>query len=126
MERVSPGELYRSFSRTHLGSDVWDVGRLTRLFRSFKILRMLRHESIVTLHEAFRRKGRLYLVFEFMETDLHAVIRAGILQDLHKKYIMYQCFKALMCAHTPRHAFARRPAPKNFAVFLNCWEKKID
>jgi len=26
----------------------------------------------------------IYLVFEFMETDLHAVIRAGILEDVHK------------------------------------------
>ena len=31
----------------------------------------------------------LYMVFDFMETDLHAVIRAGILEDIHKKYIMY-------------------------------------
>jgi mitogen-activated protein kinase 15 len=26
----------------------------------------------------------LYLVFEYMETDLHAVIRAGILEEIHK------------------------------------------
>ena len=26
----------------------------------------------------------IYLVFEFMDTDLHAVIRAGILEDVHK------------------------------------------
>ena len=39
----------------------------------------------------------IYLVFDFMETDLHAVIvtknillkRAGILEDIHKKYIVY-------------------------------------
>lgn len=32
----------------------------------------------------------LYLVFDFMETDLHAVIRANILQEVHKKYVIYQ------------------------------------
>jgi mitogen-activated protein kinase 15 len=26
----------------------------------------------------------IYLVFEFMDTDLHAVIRAGILEEVHK------------------------------------------
>ena len=32
----------------------------------------------------------IYLTFEYMETDLHAVIRAGILQEIHKQYIIYQ------------------------------------
>ena len=35
-----------------------------------KILRMLKHENIVTLREAFRRKGRLYLVFEYVDRTL--------------------------------------------------------
>jgi mitogen-activated protein kinase 15 len=26
----------------------------------------------------------IYLVFDYMETDLHAVIRANILEDIHK------------------------------------------
>ena len=30
-----------------------------------------------------------------METDLHAVIRCGILADIHKKYIIWQLLKAL-------------------------------
>ena len=39
-----------------------DVVRKTTM-REVKILRMLRHPSIVSLLEAFRRKGKLYLVF---------------------------------------------------------------
>ena len=35
-----------------------------------------------------------------METDLHAVIRANILEEIHKQYIMYQLFKALKYMHT--------------------------
>lgn len=27
-----------------------------------------------------------------METDLHAVIRANILQSIHKRYILYQYY----------------------------------
>ncbi len=42
----------------------------------------------------------IYLAFEFMETDLHAVIRANILEGIHKQYIMYQLFKALKYMHT--------------------------
>lgn len=39
-------------------------------------------------------------MFEFMETDLHAVIRAHILEEVHKQYIMYQLFKALKYLHS--------------------------
>ena len=42
----------------------------------------------------------IYLVFDYMETDLHAVIRANILEDIHKSYIMYQLFRALKYMHS--------------------------
>lgn len=42
----------------------------------------------------------IYLVFEYMETDLHAVLRANILEDIHKRYIMYQLFRALKYLHS--------------------------
>lgn len=29
------------------------------------------------------------MVFDYMETDLHAAIRANILQDVHKQFIVY-------------------------------------
>ena len=35
-----------------------------------------------------------------METDLHAVIRANILEPVHKQFIVYQCLKALLYCHT--------------------------
>jgi serine/threonine protein kinase len=35
--------------------------------REVRILRMLRHRNIVTLIEAFRRKGILFLVFEYVD-----------------------------------------------------------
>jgi cyclin-dependent kinase-like len=34
------------------------------------MLRMLRHNNIVALREAFKRKGRIYLVFEYVEKNL--------------------------------------------------------
>jgi len=31
----------------------------------------------------------IYIIFDYMEADLHSVIRAGILSPLHKSFIMY-------------------------------------
>ena len=35
---------------------------------------MLRHPNIVDLKEAFKRKGRIYLVFEYVERNLLEVL----------------------------------------------------
>ena len=42
-----------------------DVRRTT--MRELQLLRMLKQENIVELREAFRRRGKLYLVFEYVE-----------------------------------------------------------
>lgn len=42
-----------------------DVKRTT--LRELKMLRTLKQDNIVELREAFRRKGKLYLVFEYVE-----------------------------------------------------------
>ncbi len=64
----------------------------------------------------------IYLVFEYMETDLHAVIRANILEEIHKQYIMYQLFKALKYMHSAellhRDIKVRRSP---VAAVRNCW-----
>jgi cyclin-dependent kinase-like len=38
------------------------------------MLRILRHENIVELKEAFKRKNRVYLVFEYVERTLLDVL----------------------------------------------------
>ena len=40
------------------------------------MLRMLKHENIVELKEAFKRNGRIYLVFEYIEKDLLEVLES--------------------------------------------------
>ena len=42
--------------------------------REVKILRLLKGTNIVQLKEAFRRKGKLYLVFEFVDRNLLELI----------------------------------------------------
>ena len=44
------------------------------ILREVRILKMLKHENIVQLKEAFRRKGRLYLVFEYVDKNLLEII----------------------------------------------------
>ena len=49
------------------------------------------HENIIKLLNIIKAENEkdLYLVFEYMETDLHAVIRAGILEEIHKQFSYY-------------------------------------
>lgn len=60
------------------------------------------HENIIRLLNVLQAENDrdIYLVFEYMETDLHSVIRANILEDVHKRFIMYQLFKALKYLHS--------------------------
>ncbi len=49
------------------------------------------HENIVALTNVLKADNDrdIYIVTDYMESDLHAVIRANILEDIHKQYIMY-------------------------------------
>ena len=47
---------------------------------------MAGHENIIRLLNVIRAENDkdIYLVTDLMDTDLHAVIRANILEDIHK------------------------------------------
>ena len=69
--------------------------------REVAILSALRQENIVLLKDAFRRKGKLYLVFEYMDQNLLEVLEAnpsGLPPELVKLYI-YQLVKAIAFCH---------------------------
>lgn len=77
-----------------------EIVRKTTL-REVKILRMLKHENIVELREAFRRKGKLYLVFEYVEKNLLEILEqqpSGLPPELVRKYI-YQLCRAINWCH---------------------------
>lgn len=77
-----------------------EIVRKTTL-REVKILRMLKHENIVELREAFRRKGKLYLVFEYVEKNLLEILEqqpAGLPPEVVRKYI-YQLCRAINWCH---------------------------
>lgn len=85
------------------------------------------HDNIIKLHNVMRADNDrdLYLVFEFMETDLHAVIRANILEEIHKQYIMYQIFKSLKYMHSAQ-LLHRDLKPSNLLLNSDCLMKVAD
>ena len=77
-----------------------EIVRKTTL-REVKVLRMLRQRNIVHLMEAFRRKGKLYLVFEYVEKNLLEVLEEkpnGLPSDLVRRYV-YQLCRAINFCH---------------------------
>ena len=99
-----------------------------RTYREIVFLEQMRgHENIVALHESLKADNDrdIYLVFEYMETDLHAVIRANILEEIHRQYIMYQAFKALHYMHSAQLVH-RDMKPSNLLLNSECLMKVAD
>mmetsp|Transcript_47146 Transcript_47146/g.123712 ORF Transcript_47146/g.123712 Transcript_47146/m.123712 type:complete len:344 (+) Transcript_47146:437-1468(+) len=85
------------------------------------------HPNIIKLrnfHKADNDKD-VYLVFDFMETDLHAVVRANILEPVHKQFIVYQSLKALKYCHTAG-MLHRDLKPSNLLLNEDCVLKVAD
>lgn len=67
----------------------------------------------------------LYIVCDFMESDLHAVIKNDILFDVHKQFIIYQIVKALKYLHSA-HLLHRDLKPSNVLLNSDCHVKLCD
>jgi len=99
-----------------------------RTFREIIFLQGLAdHENIITLLDVVNANNDkdIYLVFEYMETDLHAVIRANILEDVHKRYIIYQLLKAMKYIHSAA-VIHRDLKPSNLLLNSECLLKVAD
>ena len=99
-----------------------------RTFREIMFLQeMAGHEHIVTLLNVLKADNDrdIYLVFEHMETDLHAAIRANILQEIHKQYILWQSLKALKYMHSAE-LLHRDMKPSNLLLNSDCLMKVAD
>lgn len=74
-----------------------------RVYREITFLNYLKnHPNIVELiavHKSENEKD-IYLVFEFLESDLLSVIRAKILLDVHHRYIFWQLLCSLKYIHS--------------------------
>nr|XP_008000000.2 mitogen-activated protein kinase 15 isoform X1 [Chlorocebus sabaeus] len=86
------------------------------------------HPNIISLLDVIRAENDrdIYLVFEFMDTDLNAVIRkGGLLQDVHLRSIFYQLLQATRFLHSG-HVVHRDQKPSNVLLDANCTVKLCD
>ncbi|CAM9775986.1 unnamed protein product, partial [Laminaria digitata] len=94
--------------------------------REVKVLRMLRHPNIVCLKEAFRRKGKLYLVFEYVEKNLLEVLEDnpdGLPFEAVRGYIHQLCRAIDWCHHNG--VVHRDIKPENLLVNVRSNELKL-
>ncbi|KAM7388623.1 hypothetical protein PAMP_024788 [Pampus punctatissimus] len=85
--------------------------------RELKMLRTLKQENIVELKEAFRRRGKLYLVFEYVEKNMLELLEElpnGVQTEKARSYI-YQLIKAIHWCH--KHDIVHRDIkPENLLI----------
>ncbi|XP_029299783.1 mitogen-activated protein kinase 15 isoform X2 [Cottoperca gobio] len=100
-----------------------------RTFREIMFLQEFGdHTNIVRLLNVIRAQNDkdIYLIFEYMDTDLHAVIKKGtLLKDIHKRYVMYQLFKAIKYLHSG-NVIHRDHKPSNVLLDTDCVVKLCD
>ncbi|XP_039666905.1 cyclin-dependent kinase-like 5 isoform X7 [Perca fluviatilis] len=85
--------------------------------RELKMLRTLKQENIVELKEAFRRRGKLYLVFEYVEKNMLELLEElpnGVPTDKARSYI-FQLIRAIHWCH--KHDIVHRDIkPENLLI----------
>ncbi|KDR22274.1 extracellular signal-regulated kinase 2 isoform X2 [Zootermopsis nevadensis] len=100
-----------------------------RTFREIMFLQEFgNHPNVVKLRSIHRavNNNDIYLVFEYMDADLHSVIRRGtILKDIHKRFIMYQLLKATKYIHSG-NVIHRDQKPSNILLNSDCICKIAD
>jgi len=64
-------------------------------------------------------------VFEYMDSDLHYAIRTGILEEDHKRYIIYQLLKSILFIHSS-NVVHRDLKPENLLLNTSCQLKVAD
>ena len=101
-----------------------------RTFREIMYLQALAargDQNIIRLQKVVKAENDkdIYLVFDYMDTDLHAVIRANILEPVHKQFILYQVLKALKICHEA-DLLHRDLKPSNLLLNEECLCKVAD
>ncbi|KAE8698212.1 Cyclin-dependent kinase D-1 [Hibiscus syriacus] len=95
--------------------------------REIKLLKELKDPNIIELTDAFPHKGNLHLVFEFMETDLEAVIRDRniFLSPADIKSYIQMTLKGLAFCHK-KWVLHRDMKPNNLLIGSNGQLKLAD
>ena len=87
------------------------------MVRELKVLKKLKHDNIVQLKECFKKKGKLYLVFEYVDRNLYELIEESPsgLDPLIVKKIIYQICKAVIYMHN-NEIIHRDIKPENILI----------
>nr|AZL94365.1 peroxiredoxin 1 [Nephromyces sp. MMRI] len=99
-----------------------------RTFREIMFLQELNgHQNIVKLMNVLKAENDtdIYLIFDHMDTDLHAVIRAKLLEEIHMKYIIFQLLRAIKYMHSGE-LLHRDMKPSNILLNSECHVKVAD
>ncbi|KAK6616859.1 hypothetical protein RUM43_015000 [Polyplax serrata] len=100
-----------------------------RTFREIMFLQAFKdHPNIIRLRGLHRASNNrdIYLVFDYMDTDLHHVIKKGnLLKDIHRRYIMYQLLRATRYLHSG-DVIHRDQKPSNILINAECRIKLAD
>ncbi|VDB86500.1 unnamed protein product [Peniophora sp. CBMAI 1063] len=105
-----------------------------RTLRELKLLRFFsdtcQNENIISILSIIKPESldsfkEIYFVQEFMQTDLHRVIRSQKLTDDHCQYFVYQTLRALKTIHSA-DIVHRDLKPANLLVNANCDLKVCD
>lgn len=102
-----------------------------RTLRELMLLKRFRdHENIITLYnvqipESFEKFNEVYLIEEFMDTDLHHLIKNKSISDSHSEYFTYQILRGLKALHLA-NVIHRDLKPSNILVNNNCDVKICD
>ena len=91
------------------------------------LLALKGHPNVIELLKVHKAENNIdiYLVFEFMETDLHAVIRHSLLKEVHKQYVIYQLLYSLAYMHSG-DLLHRDIKPSNLLLNSDCLLKVAD
>ena len=85
--------------------------------REVRVLKQLRHDNIINLLEVFRRKGKLYLVFEYVEKTILELLEKHPygLDDQDVKRYAYQLLRGVEYCHA--HGIVHRDIkPENILI----------
>ncbi|ODQ77207.1 hypothetical protein BABINDRAFT_163712 [Babjeviella inositovora NRRL Y-12698] len=102
-----------------------------RTLREIMLLKKFRkHENIVSLYDiqkpqSYQQFTEVYLVQEYMQTDMHQAIQTQTLTDDHIQYFIYQSLRGLKYIHSAG-VIHRDLKPSNLLLNSNCDLKICD
>jgi mitogen-activated protein kinase 15 len=90
-------------------------------------LSKIQHENVVRLKEVITSDGTkdIYLLLEYLESDVFKAIKNRVLDKMHKKYIVYQLASALNYLHSGG-VLHRDLKPSNILINSACEIKICD